>query len=338
MRESVLLPLLLLSVAVLVWGITGTMRLLPISALVLPVLLAGISVSLPGYVAVMFATVAAFVTVGVVTGFDESLAVGGVVVGVTAAVMLAYVRSRARLGVRITYGESMLVDLRDRLQAQGEMPNLPREWKAEVVHRPAGRASFSGDFLVATRSNREILELALVDVSGKGLGAGTRALLLSGAFGGLLGSMPPEEFLRAANEYVLRQGWEEGFATAIHLVLNLGSGVFTIRSAGHPPAVQFHAGSGRWSILSTSGGLLGVFERDHYTPSEGKLLPGDALMLYTDGLVETPQRDLDDGIDKLQGEAERLIARGFQHGARKLVDAVGKSEADDRALVLLWRT
>jgi hypothetical protein len=62
------------------------------------------------------------------------------------------------------------------------------------------------------------------------------------------------------------------------------------------------------------------------------------MMLYTDGLVEAPRRDLADGIDKLQGEAERLVARGFRHGAQQLIDAVASSDDDDRALLLLWRT
>jgi hypothetical protein len=33
-------------------------------------------------------------------------------------------------------------------------------------------------------------------------------------------------------------------------------------------------------------------------------------MLYTDGLVETPGKDVDLGIDRLMGEAERFIATG----------------------------
>ena len=63
--------------------------------------------------------------------------------------------------------------------------------------------------------------MVVVDVSGKGEGAGTRALLLSGAFGGLLGALPPGEFLPAANDYLLRQDWDEGFATAVHLSLDV---------------------------------------------------------------------------------------------------------------------
>jgi serine phosphatase RsbU (regulator of sigma subunit) len=102
--------------------------------------------------------------------------------------------------------------------------------------------------------------------------------------------------------------------------------------------VHFHAGSGQWRILEATGGLLGVFEKDDYVPAEGALRPGDALLLFTDGMVESRRRDLTDGIDKLQGEAERLVARGFRNGARRLIDAVASSDADDRALILLWRT
>ncbi len=45
------------------------------------------------------------------------------------------------------------------------------------------------------------------------------------------------------------QDWEEGFATAIHLSLDLGDGTFEVRSAGHPPAALRHAGAGRWGVL-----------------------------------------------------------------------------------------
>jgi hypothetical protein len=337
-EPAVLFSLLLVIVVVYVVRITlpGT---IPLSLYVLPILLGGVALSVPSLLLVVIATGAALVGEGVVHDVSQ-LYLGVVfVVAITAVVAFGSARSRARLGVQGTVGESMLVDLRDRLRAQGEMPVLPRGWEVEVVHRSAGRSTFSGDFLVASRSTDGlVLEVALVDVSGKGLHAGTRALLLSGAFGGLIGSLPPAEFLPAANAYLLRQEWAEGFATAVYLVVDLGTGRYQVRSAGHPPAVHFHAGSGQWRILEATGGLLGVFEKDDYVPAEGALRPGDALLLFTDGMVESRRRDLTDGIDKLQGEAERLVARGFRNGARRLIDAVASSDADDRALILLWRT
>ena len=77
-------------------------------------------------------------------------------------------------------------------------------------------------------------EVVLVDVSGKGIAAGTRSLLLSGAFGGLLGAMPYDRFLPAANSYLLRQHWDEGFATAAHASINLRHGRVQPRLRGTP--------------------------------------------------------------------------------------------------------
>ncbi len=82
-------------------------------------------------------------------------------------IMSATSRSRARLGVQGSRGESMFVDLRDRLQAFGELPKLPSGWHAETAVESAYGQSFSGDFVVATRSqDGGWLEVVLVDVSG----------------------------------------------------------------------------------------------------------------------------------------------------------------------------
>lgn len=259
------------------------------------------------------------------------------VAAVTAIVVLLLARSRARLGVQGLRGESMLVDLRDRLRAQGELPELPPDWSTDVVLRPAGGASFSGDFLVAGRGIDERMEIVLVDVSGKGVDAGTRALLLSGAFGGLLGATPSEEFLGAANAYLVRQGWDEGFATAVFVSIDLPTGDFLVGSGGHPPAAHFTAGSGTWQLLDVPGTALGIDPAATYGMNKGNLGHGDALLLYTDGLVERPGRDITVGIDRLLGEAERLVPRGFRRGARRLLDALRAGEGDDRAVVMIWR-
>jgi hypothetical protein len=59
--------------------------------------------------------------------------------------------------------------------------------------------------------------------------------------------------------------------------------------------------------------------------------------LYTDGLVETSKREISVGIDKLIGEAERLVTHGFRDGAAHLIDRVAPDGGDDRALVMIWR-
>lgn len=258
---------------------------------------------------------------------------------VVAMLMWAVAKDRARLGLQGMTGQSMLVDLRDRLRAQGVVPALPPGWRAETVLRSAYGDSFSGDFLVASCStDGRYLEAALVDVSGKGAAAGTRSLLLSGAFGGLLGAMPAADFLHVANQYLLRQRWEEGFATAIHLELDLLRGSYRIGTAGHPPAAHFKAGSGRWELVDTSPGpLLGVLEDAMFPGAAGTLERGDALLMYTDGVVEIPGRDVEMGIDRMLGQAQRLVRDGFAGGAQRIVDSALAGETDDRALVLIWR-
>ena len=257
----------------------------------------------------------------------------------TAVVGYEFCRSREPGLLAGSSGDTFLVELRDRLHRQGELPALPRGWAVEAVLRPAGGGPFAGDFVVSALTGEgSRLELALVDVSGKGVDAGTRALLLSGALGGLLGSLRPEDFLPAANRYLDRQDWEEGFATAVHLVVDLRTGDFTVESAGHPPVAHFDAGSGRWRLLTAEGPALGLLPVVSYAAELGRLDRGDALILYTDGLVEVPGRDLEVGIDKLLGEAERLVPRGFSGGADLLVTRVAGASTDDRGLVLLWRS
>jgi len=264
-----------------------------------------------------------------------------VVVALVAVAAHVAAPRRDRLGMPAMRTEAMLVELRDLLRAQGEIPELPPTWQVEVSLRSAGGAAFAGDFVSSsvTQSNgASRLELSLVDVSGKGVEAGTRALLLSGALGGLLGAVPPERFLMEANRYLLRQDWPEGFATALHVTLDLKSGEYALESAGHPPAVHFEAGSGQWRVSQVEGPLLGVLPDVSYVQGRGMLGPGDALLLYTDGLVEVPGRDIEVGLDRLLGAAERLVLRGFGGGAERLVDEVAAGALDDRALLLVWRT
>lgn len=313
-------------------------RYFPAAALVL-VLMAGGSLLRVRSLLFLDAVVAAVLIVEMLAGTPQLQPGVPIVVGAAGAMVLLLARSRGRLGVQGTRGDSMLVDLRDRLRAHGVLPGLPDGWSAEVVLRSAGGAAFSGDFIVATRSSSgAMLEIAVVDVSGKGVDAGSRSLLLSGAFGGLLGSVPTEEFLPAANRYLLRQAWEEGFATVAHLAVDLATGDYVVSVAGHPPAVQFSAGSGRWRLSDASQGpLLGIFADAEFVSESGRMHRGDAMLMYTDGLIEIPGQDLAVGIDKLLGEAERLVTGGFHEGAGKLIDRVAEQHNDDRAVVLLWR-
>ncbi|MFP1627127.1 PP2C family protein-serine/threonine phosphatase [Streptomyces sp. 5K101] len=334
---------LLLTIPAITWGTIASSVWFSPTALVLPIVAGGLLLR-PASLLALYAVAAGALIV-------ESIALGpytegparvtpGTVLVVAACGFfgLLIAQFRARVGVPWRRGGTMLFDLRERIRVQSALPRLPKGWHREMALRPAGGQSFSGDFVVAARTNGgRTLEVVLTDVSGKGMDAASRALLLSGAFGGLLGSLPPHGFLPAANGYLLRQDWDEGFATSIHLVLDLDSGDYELLSAGHLPALQLNAGAGRWEEKAADGPLLGVYDGAQFDPVKGTLRPGDVLMLFTDGLVEASGRDISEGIDRLTGEAERYVAPGFEGAAWHLIEAVAKDVNDDRALLLLCR-
>jgi hypothetical protein len=325
----VTVAIVVMAVHVSVWWFSPGVVILPI--------LAGGLLLFPRALRILFGVVVA----GLIYDTAEGKAGPGIIATIVVTAVFADVlaRTREKLGMQALRGDQMLIELRNRIRAQGKLPALGEGWDSVTILRPAGGVSFGGDFVVSACDGKT-LEVALVDVSGKGLDAGTRALLLSGAFGGLLGSVPREEFLAACNSYLRRVAASEGFVTAVHLALDLTTGEYVVASAGHPPAVHFDAGSGSWRITKAHGIVLGVVADTRSVPEYGLLRPGDALMLYTDGLVEAPGRDIDSGISGLLGEAERMVVAGFKAGAETLVRSMQRDigSSDDCALVLIWRS
>jgi stage II sporulation SpoE-like protein len=268
--------------------------------------------------------------------FNPRAVTSVVVLFVLAFVIMLTSFRRSRLGIAGTMGESMLAELSDRIQGQGLLPDLPGPWHAESEIRSAGGTRFSGDFFVVGDVETGRLDVAVVDVSGKGDRAGTRALLLAGAMGGLVTALPPSQLLPATNAYLINHPWQDGFATAVHLSVELATGDFYIWTAGHPPALHWRAGAGRWAPIESEGPMLGLGSEGEFTGASGTLRPGDALMLYTDGMVETRHTDIGIGIDRLIGQADRKLRSNFAGGAAMLVDSAG-ARGDDRALLLVWR-
>jgi serine phosphatase RsbU (regulator of sigma subunit) len=89
-------------------------------------------------------------------------------------------------------------------------------------------------------------------------------------------------------------------------------------------------------VLEPEGPVLGLVPDVEFPAVTGLLRRGDALLLYTDGMVETARREVSLGIDRMLGHAERLLRGRFEGGADRLVEALG-SHDDDRALVLVHR-
>lgn len=249
--------------------------------------------------------------------------------------LILFASSRQQSGLPGPMGEALLTDLRDRLQSQGIMPALPEGWASHSSMIAASGVGYGGDFIVANLSEDEIqLEVILVDVTGKGVQAASRALQFGGALGGLIGALPPQGLLAAANDFLLRQDSENTFATAVHVVVDLETGSYRLSSAGHPPALVWSSANRTWTQDSATGTALGILPRPEMQMSTGKLLPGDALMFYTDGVVERRHESLDQGLAWLEAEATRAVSTGFAGAADRIISKVDLDD-DDRAVLII---
>jgi len=226
------------------------------------------------------------------------------------------------------------LDLASHLHGISTPPPLPPQWHCEVAVALADDAAIGGDFSVFTLVEPGVLRAMVVDASGKGAEAATRCVMLAGAINGLLAELPLEAVLPAVNRHVTRLGSDENFATAVLLEVELATGSFQLSVAGHPPPVHFEAGSGRWVTYPTTGPALGFIPDAQWDLHEGRLSADDALIVVTDGVVEVPGADLDWGVDRLLGHAERLVLSGWSGGAEELL-AQRKGAGDDDAQVLV---
>lgn len=131
----------------------------------------------------------------------------------------------------------------------------------------------------------------------------------------------------------------ERFATCIYAEADLTTGVVQVVRAGHiDPLIRDTDGSCR--RVPVEGGLpLGLsaeFDQLEYPVSTVELDPGQTLLLYTDGLVEQPGADLDDGMQLLSGLV-RNGPRDLQLLADRLCEVVDERAGDDDVALLLLR-
>ena len=336
---AVLSVLLVVSAALLVGSLVKYMAF-PAASFVVPMLLGSLTLRYKPLLTLVLVDMVFLAVTVTNESVKNGMSLGRVSTLITMVLIVTiflFEASRRRTGLPGPVGEAMLVDLNNRLQKQGVVPPLPDGWRSQSAMRSAGGARFAGDFLVANlSSDRTQLEMVLVDVCGKGVAAGTQSLQLSGALGGLIGSLPPLGLFSSANDYLLRQDWEEGFATAVHVLLHLDTGDYSIISAGHPPVLRWSAADEEWTADEARGVALGIMPRPEFHQTVGRLEAGDALLFYTDGVVETRTQSVGEGVEWLRGAAVDVARGQFADAARRILDRVPVHD-DDRAVLVLDR-
>ena len=254
------------------------------------------------------------------------------------AMMYLAAQSRALVGTRGFGADRMFAELRDRIAMVGRMPELPDGWRAWSCIRSAHGDRFSGDFVVAHLARRGTGSRSCWSTSvARAPAPAPGRCCCPGRWAGCSAPIPPGDFLRAANEYLVRQGWEEGFATAVHLDLDLRTGDYSIANAGHPSPARYTSGRARWTVLDGARGpLLGVVPGAFFPRQSGHLDSGDALLFYSDGVIESRGRDLVDGIDRMLGVAAMSVL-GEGDVARDVCESARSGEDDDRAALAVRR-
>lgn len=339
-RESQSLTLAVLVIGVLACFSVSLARysLMPLTAYFVWLLLGMLLLRFWPLVALCLVTVVVSVTALVTQVGLNPTRVTAITTLVLSVLLILFASSRQHSGLPGPMSEAMLNDLRRRLQASGTVPPLPDGWTTQSAMIAASGVGYGGDFLVADLSQQgRRLEMILVDVCGKGVGAASQALQFGGALGGLIGSLPPQGLLESANDFLLRQKRDEGFATAIHVDIDLESGDYRLTSAGHPPALVWWPEDGEWRTDAARGMALGIVEQPEMHSTTGVLAPGQALMFYTDGVIEYRSHDLDVGLDWLRERGAVAVAHGFDGAAQRLLQEVRRGD-DDRAVLILHRS
>ncbi len=190
------------------------------------------------------------------------------------------------------------------------------------------------------------LGMLIADVSGHGTPAAVMMAIthtLAHAYEGLL--EPPGELLAYLNRQLCQHYTAESgaFVTAFYAVYDPQASTLTYASAGHnPPRVVRCADQTRYVLNERQQLPLGILPEESYPHGLFTLVPGDQIILYTDGITEaTNRRGEMFGPERL----DRVLAAcpvGAEAMLKAVLDALeafteGQAAADDRTLLVAKR-
>ncbi|MFD4655964.1 SpoIIE family protein phosphatase [Kitasatospora sp. NPDC058444] len=202
---------------------------------------------------------------------------------------------------------------------------------------PSGSSSVvGGDWFETVRLPFGRTLLAMGDVMGHGVEAAVDMSHYRSALRDLAGmDLPPHRILRQLDSVISADDSARP-ATCLLALADPGRGRWTLSSAGHLPPALIAPGRPTELLRIPTGPPLGT-GLGGYEQTTHPLLPGQTLLLYTDGLVERRGEDIDVSLERLA--ALRLPAAGDLDGLldavlRSLAPPPGPAAEDDIALLV----
>lgn len=256
--------------------------------------------------------------------------------------MVQDLASRAALALdngRLYESRSRMVDSLQAVLVPRELPD-PAGLHFAARYRAADpRDDVGGDFYDAFEIADDQWGVVVGDVCGHGPDAAAlTGLIRHSVRAAAVRDARPLPVLSQTNDAVIDQLDDFRFCTATYMLVretDQGACV-TVSSAGHPRPVVVRAGGGA-EPLACSGVLLGVVRRPSLVEVELRLHPGDAIVLYTDGVTEARGVDGLFGDDRLVEVLSSLAGRSADEIAAGLDDAVRshRSGGDDDIAILV---
>lgn len=221
-------------------------------------------------------------------------------------------------------------------------PRLVHEGAFDIASEIFAVRHLPGDFFTIKQASDGLI-LALGDICGKGLAAGMWTTHLVGLINAHAAvTSAPECIVEGVNRDTCNMASIVPLASLFLAKLDSNSGILDYCSAGHPPALLLRA-SGKLELLSEGGLLLGVVATAPYTRGRVELGPGDVLLAYSDGILESLNNAQQEfGYARLEVQLRRARAASTEAMLFSILAAVQDFAAtrplvDDMSLVIIHR-
>jgi len=215
------------------------------------------------------------------------------------------------------------------------LPHLPG---IEIAHRylPCGdSAHVGGDWFDAIALPGHKVAFVVGDVMGHGLHAASVMGQLRTAVQTLaMLDLPPPRVLRLLDQIAQRFS-DTYLATCLYCVYDPATGRATIANAGHLPPILIRPDHTARPLTVPTGVPIGV-EGVPFETIDLELADGSILALYTDGLIETPGRDIGQGIAILC-KSMAGPARSLDEACQAALRALDTAHRRDDAALLMAR-